>query len=97
MHTQSFPFGTLAVNIIACFIMGSIIGLADHKEMLSNDARLFWAVGFCGGFSTFSAFTHESITLIQNGLNIQTLIYIILSVFFCIVATFSGLFIVRFI
>ena len=92
-HNSTFPFGTFTINIIACFVLGFIIGLADHKQLLSPATRLFWAVGFCGGFSTFSAFTIESLSLIQQGQNSTMLLYILLSIVVCISATFGGLFI----
>ena len=92
-HNYHFPFGTFAVNIIACFALGIIIGLADHKHILSPATRLFWAVGFCGGFSTFSAFSSETLTLFQQGQNSTMLLYILLSVVVCVTATFGGLFI----
>ena len=92
-HNSTFPFGTFTINIIACFVLGFIIGLADHKQLLSPATRLFWAVGFCGGFSTFSAFTSESLSLIQQGQNSTMLLYVLLSVIVCLTATFGGLFI----
>lgn len=48
-----FPLGTLFVNVLACFILGLIIGIASHKQLFSFNTNLFWTVGFCGGFSTF--------------------------------------------
>ena len=47
LHNSNFPFGTFTINIIACFVLGFIIGLADQKQLLSPASRLFWAVGFC--------------------------------------------------
>jgi len=90
-HNSSFPFGTFTINVIACFVLGFIIGLADHKQLLSPASRLFWAVGFCGGFSTFSAFSSETLALIQQGQNSTMILYILLSVVVCMTATFGGL------
>jgi len=90
-HNSNFPFGTFAINIIACFVMGFIIGLADQKQFLSPATRLFWTIGFCGGFSTFSAFSSETLTLFQQGQNSTMLLYILLSVVICVTATFGGL------
>lgn len=92
-YNHNFPLGTFAVNILACFTLGVIIGLADHKQILSPAERLFWAVGFCGGFSTFSTFSSETLTLFQQGQNSIMLLYIFLSVLLCLSATFGGLFI----
>lgn len=90
---SNFPFGTFIINIVACFVLGFIIGLADQKQILSPAIRLFLVVGFCGGFSTFSAFSSETLTLIQQGQNTTMLLYVLLSVVVCLIATFGGLFI----
>lgn len=90
-HTSNFPFGTLAANVIACLTLGVLIGLADHRQMLSPNARLFWAVGFCGGFSTFSTFSHETLTLIQGGFSTISIIYVIISLLLCVAAIYLGL------
>lgn len=91
MHQINFPFGTLVVNIVACFVLGLIVGLADHKQLMSPDARIFWAVGVCGGFSTFSTFTLESLTLFQMSANVSAVIYILVSVVICLCATVVGI------
>ena len=93
LHDHPFPLGTFVVNVVACFALGFIIGLADHKNILSPTARLFLTVGFCGGFSTFSTFSSETLTLFQQGHNINLVLYILASVLLCVTATFTGLFI----
>lgn len=90
-HKHHFPFGTLTVNFVACLILGFVIGLADHKQILSPTTRLFLAVGFCGGFSTFSAFSSETLTLFQQGHNTSLVLYTLGSILLCVTATFSGL------
>jgi fluoride exporter len=92
LHSQQFPFGTLVANITACVILGFVIGLADHKQIISPAARLFWAVGFCGGFSTFSTFSAETITLLQNGFHFNSVLYVMGSLVFCVSATYAGLY-----
>lgn len=91
LHTQNFPYGTLAANVIACLTLGLLIGLADHRQLLSPNARLFWAVGFCGGFSTFSTFSHETLTLLQGGFSSSSITYVIISLLLCVVAIYLGL------
>jgi fluoride exporter len=94
-HHQVFPWGTLVVNVIACFLLGLIVGLADHKQLFSASARLFWTVGFCGGFSTFSTFSHETLSLLQQGFTLQLLAYIFLSLVLCVAVTFSGIYLAQ--
>jgi fluoride exporter len=91
LHTQNFPYGTLAANVFACLTLGLLIGLADHRQLLSPNARLFWAVGFCGGFSTFSTFSHETLSLLQGGFSTSSIIYVIASLLLCVVAIYLGL------
>jgi CrcB protein len=91
-HNSHFPFGTLSVNIVACMVLGFVVGIADHRQLISPAARLFWTVGFCGGFSTFSTFSAETLTLIQGGFHLSTIIYIVLSLVLCLAATFGGIY-----
>lgn len=91
LHGHHFPWGTLVINVVACLALGWVIGLADHKHIISPSARLFWTVGFCGGFSTFSAFSNETLVLLQSGFTFYSLLYIVLSVLLCVAATFAGL------
>src|SRR5437868_5311221 len=91
LHDHHFPFGTFVVNIVACFALGFVIRLADHKQIFAPATRIFWAVGFCGGFSTFSAFSSETLTLFQQGHNTSLVLYILASILLCVTATFCGL------
>jgi CrcB protein len=91
-HNHPFPFGTLAVNVIACLVLGYVVGIADQRQIISPSARLFWTVGFCGGFSTFSTFSSETLTLIQSGFHLSTFIYITSSLVLCLAGTFGGIY-----
>jgi len=92
LHNHHFPFGTLAVNVVACLVLGYVVGIADHRQIISPSARLFWTVGFCGGFSTFSTFSAETLTLIQNGFHLSTFIYITASLILCLAGTFGWIY-----
>jgi len=61
-----FPFGTLTVNVIGSFLLGILIFGFDDKELLSPTLKLLLAIGFCGGFTTFSTFSLETINLLRD-------------------------------
>ena len=60
-----FPYGTFTVNIIGCAVFGVIIGLAEHRIDLTPAVRAFFLVGVLGGFTTFSAFTFDTLELLR--------------------------------
>lgn len=91
---SSFPFGTLFVNIIGCFFIGLVFGLAD-KRNLTNEWRLFLSTGLIGGFTTFSAFSNETVTLFRDGQLWYASAYITASILFGLLATFIGISIVK--
>jgi CrcB protein len=86
---STFPFGTLTVNIIGCFLMGLVFGLTD-KGNLTQEWRLFLATGLIGGFTTFSAFSNETVGLLRDGQFWNATAYILASVFIGLTATFLG-------
>ena len=89
-HFLSIPMGTLTVNITGSLIIGILTGVASKSELLSYNLRLFLMVGICGGFTTFSSFTNENFTLIQNGQLLTALLYTGLSVFLGFSAVYIG-------
>jgi len=86
----SFPLGTFWVNIIGCFLIGLIYGFSDRGTLANNEMRLFLAVGFCGGFTTFSTFSNENMALLRDGSILYFSLYAGLSVFLGLLATFGG-------
>jgi CrcB protein len=64
---ERFPWGTLAVNVVGCFVLGGLAASAYEGEALGPSARLFLFIGVIGGFTTFSAFGYETVTLIEAG------------------------------
>jgi fluoride exporter len=92
-----FPYGTLTVNIVGSFLLGVIYMAALRKAGLSENGRLFMGVGFCGGFTTFSAFALENFNLMQEKLLGTSILYISLSVVAGILALAAGIWIARFV
>ncbi len=90
----AFPAGTLAVNVIGCFLIGLVFGLSDRGGM-SQEWRLFLATGLLGGFTTFSAFSNETVGMLHDGQLWQAGAYIAGSVFLGLAATFIGIIITK--
>lgn len=87
-----FPFGTLTANILACLILGTFGGWAVFKSAdMVAALRLFIVVGFCGGFSTFSSFSNETIQLFLNDRWLEAALNITISIIACFAATFLGM------
>lgn len=91
-HTV-FPWGTLLVNVSGSFVIGvlSALALAESRWGLGDNARLFLMVGICGGFTTFSSFSLQTLGLLREGLLLRAGGNIALSVLLCLLATWAGL------
>ncbi len=85
-----FPFATLLANIISCLILGYLFGIA-LKSGLSDQAKLLWMTGFCGGFSTFSTFSLETFVLFESSQIGYALLNITGSLGICLLAIFIGI------
>jgi fluoride exporter len=92
---SAFPLGTFFVNITGCFLIGFIYGISERSSLLTSGWKLFLAVGFCGGFTTFSTFANENLALLRDGAFFYFFLYTGLSVFLGIAATFSGVLITK--
>ncbi len=85
-----FPWATLTANALACFVMGTLLGYQLSMGVVEQ-RRLFLAVGFCGGFSTFSTFTAESLLLWQNGQQTLAALNVLVSLVLCFACLLLGL------
>ena len=85
-----FPFSTFTVNIIGSFLIGLLSELAVSSTLVSPDARLFLVTGFCGGFTTFSAYMFESTALMKDGQIFYAGIYLVGSIVGGLIALYSG-------
>lgn len=87
---STFPYGTLAVNIIGCFLIGVVYALSD-KGSINVEWRLFFATGVLGGFTTFSSFSNETISIMRDGQYWHAFAYVAFSVIIGLAATFIGI------
>lgn len=87
----AFPTGTLLVNISGCFLIGILWGFASRSLDWNEEIKLLLMTGFCGGFTTFSAFTLEGIGLLKESKTTLFIIYITASVVGGLLATFIGI------
>lgn len=90
-----FPFATLTVNIVGCFLIGILFAVSDRGDVLSPEWRILLTTGFCGGFTTFSTFSYESLRLMQDGEYLYLGAYVFVSVFVGLAATYVGIMLVR--
>jgi len=86
----SFPLATFSVNILGCFLVGFISAYFNSHSNLAPNLKLLLITGFCGGFTTFSAFGFEKVNLLQNGNYATFFLYVFSSVILGILAVFLG-------
>jgi fluoride exporter len=85
-----FPAGTFAVNVLGCLIAGLLIGFAENHDFLTPPVRLLLFTGFLGGFTTFSAFGVETVSLMQKGEVGVAVLYVLASIAVGLVALWGG-------
>src|SRR5215467_10559951 len=79
-YGTSFPYGTLVINVSGSFVIGLFLVLVTERFLVDPNWRLFFSVGFLGAYTTFSTFSFESLTLIENGFWLLSLLNIVGSV-----------------
>jgi CrcB protein len=85
IYGSGFPWGTWAVNAAGSFLIGIASNWADHTTI-----RFFLIIGFCGGFTTFSSFSLETLALLKQGAWQKAAAYVTLSVLVCVACTLAG-------
>lgn len=85
-----FPVGTLVVNVLGCLALGYLGGVAEYRQVLEPGQRLFLMVGILGGFTTFSTFAFESVSLLQDAEVARALVNTLLQVLLGFAAAFGG-------
>jgi len=87
-----FPWGTLLINILGSFVIGLVAGwtLPPARLPMPADMRIFLMVGICGGFTTFSAFSLQTLELLQSGESWAAAGYVVGSVLFCVAGAYAG-------
>jgi CrcB protein len=86
----AFPAGTLMVNVLGSFMVGLVMILSLERGLINAEMRLFLAVGFCGGFTTMSTFSYETIALLRDGEALLALENLTATVVVCCSAVWLG-------
>ena len=89
------PFGTLVVNALGSLLIGLLMGGDLHHPLLGGDLRIGLAVGFLGGFTTFSTFSYETVRLMESGSVGAAFFNVLLNVVLCLLAAWAGIVLAR--
>lgn len=89
---ETFPWGTLLVNVSGCFVIGFVAALSapDGRLFIGSTTRVALMAGFCGGYTTFSSFSIQTLNLLNDGQYLYAGGNIVLSVALCLVAVWAG-------
>lgn len=93
----TFPYGTLSVNFIGSFIIGIVMFYFDSSKLINPEFRILLTTGFCGGLTTFSTFSYETVKLMQEGEYLLSTMNIVSNIVLTITAVISAYYISKFI
>lgn len=85
-----FPVGTLVVNLTGAFLLGFLLRYAISTPTISPEVRALLTTGFCGGYTTFSTFSYETVALLEDGDYRRAAVYVLASVVLALLGTFAG-------
>src|SRR4051812_29379494 len=91
LSAGTFPTGTLLVNVTGSFLLGAFLRYGLDTPSLTPELRAMLTVGFCGGYTTFSSFSYETVALMEDGEWTRAAVYVAVSVGLSLAATFLGL------
>ena len=91
----TFPLATFTANFLGCLLIGILLGIFDRQQLANPDLKYLFITGFCGGYTTFSAFAAENINLFQTGNSLTAFLYIAASVLVGLFAVWLGLVLVK--
>jgi CrcB protein len=91
----TFPIGTLLINISGSLLLGAIMSYAIETPTLSPDMRAFLTIGLCGGYTTFSTFSYETVSLLKDGEWTRAGLYVVASVVLALLSTLLGFVLAR--
>lgn len=94
-YAASFPLATFIINVVGCFLAGLFFGMLSEDTSAQQQLKLLLITGFCGGFTTFSAFALENVRLMQSGNVVTPIVYTSASIVTGLIAVWIGLLITR--
>lgn len=85
-----FPYGTITVNLIGCLLIGFLGGLAVNRGLFAGESRLFLLIGVLGGFTTFSTFGYDTLTLLRDGQLLMAITNVVIQVVVGVLTVWIG-------
>jgi CrcB protein len=85
-----FPYGVFTINILGCFLIGLLMSAFEERFIITPALRIFLTIGILGGFTTFSTFSYEAISLLRDAEIFKASLYVIGSVTLCLLGTYLG-------
>jgi fluoride exporter len=92
---STFPYGTFTVNLVGAFVLGLVYGWASQNTNDASNTKLFLITGFCGGFTTFSAFAFENFNLLNNRMTPTALLYSLSTLLLGVLLVWIGIWITK--